>query len=43
LNNEWNDNDAALNAGDLALRCYSSRLLGRDRTLVLLGGCNTSV
>jgi len=43
LNNEWNDNDAALNAGDLALRCYSSRLLGRDRTLVLHGGGNTSV
>jgi rhamnose utilization protein RhaD (predicted bifunctional aldolase and dehydrogenase)/NAD(P)-dependent dehydrogenase (short-subunit alcohol dehydrogenase family) len=43
LNNEWNDGDIAAGAGDLALRCYSSRLLGRDRTLVLHGGGNTSV
>ena len=43
MNNEWNDGDIAAGAGDLALRCYSSRLLGRDRTLVLHGGGNTSV
>jgi rhamnose utilization protein RhaD (predicted bifunctional aldolase and dehydrogenase)/NAD(P)-dependent dehydrogenase (short-subunit alcohol dehydrogenase family) len=29
--------------GDFALRIYSSRLLGRDRTLVLHGGGNTSL
>jgi len=43
LKNLWDDADAAACAGDLALRCYSSRLLGRDRTLVLHGGGNTSV
>jgi len=43
LHNRWNENDAAATAGDLALRCYSSRLLGRDSTLVLHGGGNTSV
>ncbi len=30
-------------AGDLALRIYSTRLLGRERKLVLHGGGNTSV
>jgi rhamnose utilization protein RhaD (predicted bifunctional aldolase and dehydrogenase)/NAD(P)-dependent dehydrogenase (short-subunit alcohol dehydrogenase family) len=39
----WNDAEARECAGDLALRCYTSRLLGRDRTLVLHGGGNTSV
>ncbi len=39
----WNDTEAAALAGDLALRCYTSRLLGRDRSLVLHGGGNTSV
>ena len=39
----WNDEQAASLSGDLALRCYTSRLLGRDRTLVLHGGGNTSV
>lgn len=39
----WNDNEAATHASDLALRSYTSRLLGRDSTLVLHGGGNTSV
>ncbi len=39
----WNDEEAASYAGDLGLRVYSSRLLGRDKTLVLHGGGNTSV
>lgn len=39
----WNDQDAARFSGDLAQRVYTSRLLGRDKTLVLHGGGNTSV
>ena len=46
----WSDVDAraaiAAFAGageDLALRVYTSRLLGRERALVLHGGGNTSV
>ncbi len=39
----WNDNDAAQYRGDLGLRVYTSRLLGRDPSLVLHGGGNTSV
>jgi len=39
----WNDSEAELFAGDLGQRVYSSRLLGRDKTLVLHGGGNTSV
>ncbi len=39
----WNDKEAAQFPGDLGLRVYSSRLLGRDKTLVLHGGGNTSV
>ena len=39
----WNDRDAAGFNGDLGLRVYSSRLLGRDPSLVLHGGGNTSV
>ena len=39
----WNDQEAAAYAGDLAQRVYSSRLLGRDPSLVLHGGGNTSV
>lgn len=39
----WNDHDAAAFGDDLGLRVYSSRLLGRDPTLVLHGGGNTSV
>lgn len=46
----WNDQEAAQfiksedpRAKDLGLRVYTSRLLGRDSTLVLHGGGNTSV
>lgn len=39
----WNDADAAQFGGDLELRVYTSRLLGRDPSLVLHGGGNTSV
>src|SRR5687768_7137090 len=39
----WNDGEAARYPGALALRIYSSRLLGRDPALVLHGGGNTSV
>ena len=39
----WTDAEAAQFEGDLAQRVYTSRLLGRDKTLVLHGGGNTSV
>ncbi len=39
----WNDQDAAKYKTDLALRVYTSRLLGQDPSLVLHGGGNTSV
>jgi rhamnose utilization protein RhaD (predicted bifunctional aldolase and dehydrogenase)/NAD(P)-dependent dehydrogenase (short-subunit alcohol dehydrogenase family) len=39
----WNDADAGQCRTDLALRVYTSQLLGRDHTLVLHGGGNTSV
>lgn len=39
----WNDADAARHPGDLGQRVYTSRLLGRDKSLVLHGGGNTSV
>ena len=39
----WSDEEAASYAGDLGLRVYTSRLLGRDKSLVLHGGGNTSV
>ena len=39
----WNDEEAAAYRGDLAQRVYTSRLLGRDKSLVLHGGGNTSV
>ena len=39
----WSDQEAAQYAGDLGQRVYTSRLLGRDKTLVLHGGGNTSV
>ena len=39
----WNDDEAARCQGDLAQRVYTSRLLGRDKSLVLHGGGNTSV
>jgi rhamnose utilization protein RhaD (predicted bifunctional aldolase and dehydrogenase)/NAD(P)-dependent dehydrogenase (short-subunit alcohol dehydrogenase family) len=43
LKNLWNSSEAAQFRGDLAQRVYSSRLLGRDTSLVLHGGGNTSV
>ena len=44
MNSLWNDKEAE-SAGDdlLALRVYTSRLLGKDPDLVLHGGGNTSV
>ncbi len=39
----WNDQEAAQFVGDLAQRVYTSRLLGRNPSLVLHGGGNTSV
>lgn len=39
----WDDRSAEQYQGDLALRVYTSRLLGRDPSLVLHGGGNTSV
>ncbi len=39
----WNDVEAAQFRGDLGLRVYTSRLLGRESALVLHGGGNTSV
>lgn len=44
LKNLWNDKDAAACGEDaLALRVYSSRLIGQASDLVLHGGGNTSV
>ena len=39
----WSDKEAKTYEGDLAKRVYTSRLLGRDPSLVLHGGGNTSV
>ena len=40
----WNEAEAGeLAADDLSARVYTSRLLGRDKALVLYGGGNTSV
>src|SRR5580692_197836 len=39
----WSDQEAAKFEGDLAQRVYSSRLLGREPSLVMHGGGNTSV
>jgi rhamnose utilization protein RhaD (predicted bifunctional aldolase and dehydrogenase)/NAD(P)-dependent dehydrogenase (short-subunit alcohol dehydrogenase family) len=39
----WSDREAGEFGGDLGLRVYTSRLLGRDKSLVLHGGGNTSV
>jgi rhamnose utilization protein RhaD (predicted bifunctional aldolase and dehydrogenase)/NAD(P)-dependent dehydrogenase (short-subunit alcohol dehydrogenase family) len=43
VNSLWNDTEAAHFPGELGQRVYSSRLLGRDKSLVLHGGGNTSV
>ena len=39
----WNPQEAAPFTDDLKQRVYTSRLLGRDSSLVLHGGGNTSV
>jgi rhamnose utilization protein RhaD (predicted bifunctional aldolase and dehydrogenase)/NAD(P)-dependent dehydrogenase (short-subunit alcohol dehydrogenase family) len=43
MKNLWDPAEAARHKSDLELRVYTSRLLGRDDTLVLHGGGNTSV
>jgi rhamnose utilization protein RhaD (predicted bifunctional aldolase and dehydrogenase)/NAD(P)-dependent dehydrogenase (short-subunit alcohol dehydrogenase family) len=43
MNSLWSEEEASAFAGELSLRVYSSRLLGRDKSLVLHGGGNTSV
>jgi rhamnose utilization protein RhaD (predicted bifunctional aldolase and dehydrogenase) len=43
MQNRWNAQEAAAHSSDLALRVYTSRLLGSDHDLVLHGGGNTSV
>ena len=43
MKNLWNEEDAKLCKTDLALRVYSSNLLGQSDSLVLHGGGNTSV
>ena len=43
MKSRWSDEDASRCAGDLALRVYTSRLLGAESSLVLHGGGNTSV
>ena len=43
MKNLWSDKDAANYTDALALRVYTSRLLGKDPSLVLHGGGNTSV
>src|SRR6056300_2065137 len=43
MKNLWNEEDAKNFQGDLALRVYTSNLLGRSDELVLHGGGNTSV
>jgi len=42
MHSQWNNADAACCNGELALRAYTSRLLGADASLVLHGGGNTS-
>src|SRR5215475_7942834 len=52
MQSRWNDDEARILTGryaesgiseDLALRVYTTRLLGQDPSLVLHGGGNTSV
>ena len=43
MKNLWNDSEANNYQNDLALRVYTSRLLGQEPALVLHGGGNTSV
>src|SRR5437762_11432771 len=43
MQSRWIESDAQGFDGPLAQRVYTSRLLGRDHSLVLHGGGNTSV
>jgi len=43
MKSQWNDAEAAAFSDPLNLRVYTSRLLGREPSLVLHGGGNTSV
>lgn len=43
MKNLWSEDEAARFEGELGLRVYTSRLLGREPSLVLHGGGNTSV
>ena len=43
MKNLWSNADSKKFKDDLALRVYTSRLLGQDSSLVLHGGGNTSV
>ena len=43
MKNLWNKDEAHQFEDDVAKRVYTSRLLGRDKSLVLHGGGNTSV
>jgi len=43
MQSRWQDSDAEGFDSALALRVYTSRLLGQDHALVLHGGGNTSV
>jgi rhamnose utilization protein RhaD (predicted bifunctional aldolase and dehydrogenase)/NAD(P)-dependent dehydrogenase (short-subunit alcohol dehydrogenase family) len=43
VNSLWSDSEAVQFSGPLGPRVYTSRLLGRDKSLVLHGGGNTSV
>jgi len=43
VNSLWSDSEAEAFPGDLGQRIYTSRLLGREKSLVLHGGGNTSV
>jgi rhamnose utilization protein RhaD (predicted bifunctional aldolase and dehydrogenase)/NAD(P)-dependent dehydrogenase (short-subunit alcohol dehydrogenase family) len=43
MKSRWSDAEAAQFTGPLGPRVYTSRLLGRDKSLVLHGGGNTSV
>lgn len=43
INGSWNDDAARHCRSALALRAYTSRLIGRDTSLVLHGGGNTSM
>src|SRR5205807_1275900 len=43
VKSQWNEAEAHAYGSDLGQRVYTSRLLGRDHSLVLHGGGNTSV